>query len=165
MKKIRAIAKKDLLQIMRDREGYIWLLIMPIVFMVALSFATAPMYRAPDDKGTFEVSFLLVNQDSGSLAQKLVKQIGKVENLKPIAEIDGEALTAARARQLVDQEDYRIALIIPDNFTSELNAGEMIEMEMYRDPATTMQAGLLRKIVEGVDPFSFRISCIWNSAR
>jgi ABC-2 type transport system permease protein len=51
---------------------------------------------------------------------------------------------------MVDQKDYGIALIIPDNFSANLNAGEMIEVEMYRDPATTMPAGLLRKIVEGV---------------
>ena len=87
MKKIWSFVKKDLLQIMRDREGYIWLLIMPIVFMVAMSFAAAPMYRTPDDKGIFEVSFLLVNQDSGSLGKKLVKQICEMENLKPISRI------------------------------------------------------------------------------
>jgi ABC-type multidrug transport system ATPase subunit len=73
---------------------------------------------------TFEVSFLLVNSDRGSLGQKLVKQIVKIENLKPIAEIDGEPLTAAQAKQLVDQANLTIFKNYPKYLYTEIPAGK-----------------------------------------
>src|SRR5260370_28250432 len=69
MKKLWYIAKKDLLQILKDRSSLFFLLLVPLILFVVVGFAFGNLFGSGSSQVTITVA--VSNQDSGFLGKSV----------------------------------------------------------------------------------------------
>ena len=120
--RILDLATKDLKQLLRDRKAAFFLIVMPIAFTLLFSFLFGGQ---EEEDPRLEVGF--VDQDGGLLSAHLLSLLEASDTVRPVALTD---VTAAEARQQVQDGDLAAVLIIP--------AG-------YSDPVLTLSGDLPSK--------------------
>ena len=134
MNQIFALTLKDLKILLRDRGGMIALFAMPIMFILVMSVALQGMY----DVGSAEnpVTLLAVNLDAGAatpdgdeihLGTEIVDALAQSEGLVLVTAVDGEPLTRAQAEAMIVDGEYRMAMLIPADFSQRI-------MDALHDP-------------------------------
>ena len=122
------IALKDMLQIIRDRKSFLFLLIMPIAFtiMFGLTFSGSTT-KTTDSR--LKVGF--VNQDqNSSLSIELENQLSKssVIRLVPGSESD--------LQNKLEKKEITAVLIIPTGYGKDLNTENSLPLTLWTDAAT-----------------------------
>lgn len=74
MKNLWYIAKKDLLQILKDRNSLFFLLLVPLILIVVVGFAFGNLFGSGSSQVTITVA--VSNQDSGFLGKSVVQALG-----------------------------------------------------------------------------------------
>jgi ABC-2 type transport system permease protein len=117
------LALKDLRQLARDRSTFIMLLILPVVFTLLFGFAFG-------GAGDPRLPVGVVNQDNGSLSQRLVELLDQstVVRLELLA-------AGADLQEQVEEEDVAAGLVIPEGYSSGLAAGSPLEPLLIVNPA------------------------------
>ncbi len=154
LNQILAITIKDLKVLVRDRGGMISLFLMPVMFILVMSFAQKDMYAV----GTSDkpVELLVVNSDEGNLAEEVIVNLAAIEGMDAIQEVDGVTLTYQIADKLIEEGDYNVAIIFPENFSDQIlaaasdnNTLEAV-VKFIADPSTSAQfLAPIRGSVEG----------------
>jgi ABC-type multidrug transport system permease subunit len=117
-----AVMLKDLRLILRDRFGFIALLVVPIVVIVVVASATQ------SGDGSNSVLFPIVNEDQGPVATALIKVFRK--------HLDVREVSRAQAQRLVaDENDASAALILPAELSKHYLAQKPSTVELLTDPA------------------------------
>jgi ABC-2 type transport system permease protein len=132
--KALAIARKDLLQVMRDRRALIFLLLMPVAFTLFFGLAI-PTTGAGSHDARLQLG--LVDADGSALSAQLRRVLADSGGVRP------EALDAVQARyvdDLVRRGDEAGVLRIPTGWGAALAAGAPEPVTLVVDPST--QAGL-----------------------
>lgn len=111
--------KKELLLLSRDRAGLMVLFVMPMMLVLVLSLIQDNLFRATGETAT---QALMVNLDDGEIGQELAAELRATGALELVEDIDGEPLDVATARQRVFEGDYQFALIIPAQFSAQIDA-------------------------------------------
>jgi ABC-2 type transport system permease protein len=133
MIRIFDIAAKDLMQILRDRKTFLFLLIMPIAFTFLFAFAFGGFSSAKTDA---RLPVALVNNDGGDLSLRLVSLL------------DGSEVIAVKQDSQQTLADYETALskgnlagivVIPAGYSDALLAGSLPRLTLQAD--TTQTAG------------------------
>ncbi|NLE76626.1 MAG: ABC transporter permease [Chloroflexi bacterium] len=147
MMKVWDLARKDLLQTLRDRNAALFLVLMPLLFTVFFGFMFAGSGGEGDDP---RLPLGVVNHDSagalGSALQTLLEKSGTVRTMP----LEGEA--AAEAETAVSEGRLAAALVVPAGFGAAHQAGQPIPLTLIGDPAaasgrsarTAVQAALSR---------------------
>lgn len=124
MRRVWALAAKDLLQTRRDRLALLFTLVMPIAFTVVLGILVG--------KGERSYPLAVVNQDAqGAAARQLIAALDR----SPVIEAQVVAADVADAR--VHDTKVAAALIIPAGFSEAVRSGEKAHLEIVRKQGST----------------------------
>jgi ABC-2 type transport system permease protein len=129
MIRILDIAQKDLLQILRDRKTFIFLLIMPIAFTLFFAIAVGGTGQSTGD-ARLPVGFL--DQDQSALGGEL----GKVLAGSTVIRLDQNAKrTPADLDKLVADEKLAAGLVIPAGYGQSILDGNPLKLTVIADPS------------------------------
>ena len=110
MKLAWILARKDLLQTVRDRLSFIFILLMPLAFTLFFGL----LFGGGSDRLPLAVN----DADGGAQARQLVAALQKSDVVKVTVE------SAAGAEKAVDENKAAAALLIPKGYSAGLTAGE-----------------------------------------
>ena len=151
---IFAITIKDLKILFKDRGGMIVLFAMPAMFILVMSTALQSSFSVGGSDNPIEL--LVVNQDRGGLAEKAITEIGDLDGITLISNVDGTALSVETADRMISNGDYSVALVFPADFEERIlaaatdpQAGEAT-ITFIADPTTSTQfLGPIQGTVQG----------------
>jgi ABC-2 type transport system permease protein len=130
MLRVIDIALKDLLQMLRDRKIFLFLLIMPVIFTLLFGFAFGG-FGGGDSDSRIPVGF--INADTGWLSGELQGLLEKSDVIRlevhTAAEID-------ELEQKVLNEDLPAALIIPAGYSHALLEDETARLILIGDTSS-----------------------------
>lgn len=144
-----AIALKDLKLAFRDRAALTLMLLAPFLLTLGMGFVTGRFSSKPS--GISQVPVVLVNQDSGQMADALVNVFGsdEVKTLVAPTSISDEQT----ARELVNANKAAAAILIPKGFSdsilsTKISSADAPKIEIYANPLAPTGAGVAQSIVE-----------------
>ncbi len=137
--KALAVALKDLQVFLTDRGAAIAMLLVPLV----VGFFSASMYGGGE--GGVHLPVVVVNQDGGAYGESIVSV------LSGIAEVDlSELDSSAAAEQRVASGEHVAAVVIPIDFTRDIDAHQPIEVTVILDPAQAEYGRIVNTIVDEI---------------
>lgn len=113
MHKLWASTYKELLLLTRDIGGIAILFVMPLVLIITITLIQDSTFKSVSDA---TIPILLVNNDMGNVSQTIQKGLADSKAFEVIIEENER-----QARDLVFSGKYQLAIIIPENLTSDLN--------------------------------------------
>jgi len=157
IQQIVAIIAKELRVLWRDRQALTLLFMMPVFFILVMSFALEGVFEA-GSKGR-PIGVLVVDEDKGALVEQTLADVRRLEGLTLIETIDGMTLTRERAEQLVQKGKYPLVLLFEKGFSERIckapkdSTEEMATVQFVSDPATNVQLlasvkGAIRSVIE-----------------
>jgi ABC-2 type transport system permease protein len=132
MLRVFDIARKDLLQLMRDRKTFLFLLIMPIAFTFLLGFASGGFNRAATDS-RLPVGYL--DLDHRLVSQKLHNLLASSDVIRLV---EGQARTPNELETLVTEEKVAGAIIVPAGYSKTLLNGKTAKLTLIANTNTTI---------------------------
>lgn len=165
MRKVLAIVKSNLLRTVRDRKALMMAIVMPLACISVLGAALKGVMA----NGTIEpFTVIVINADQPAqpplpegappaVAEQLpTLHFGQIflndvlgsEQAREVIEVQ-EATELEGARQEVAQGKVAAAIYIPPSFTADALAGNPVDMEIYTDPARSLQESITTQIARG----------------
>ncbi len=132
---IAHVAKKELRQILRDRQSLLLILVMPIV----LTFLFG---KALETGGLRQIPLAIVNLDDSPESNVIATAISNFDEVQ----IQETASTPEEAQGLLARGRIKAAIIIPKGFMRTIEAGEDAQLQLLLDGTDKTSA----PIVEGV---------------
>src|SRR5574342_624367 len=132
---IGLVTKKEIRQILRDRRSLILILVMPILltFLFGKALETGELRNIPS---------VILNQDGSPESNVIVTAFSTYDEVQ----IQGEVKTYEEAQELLAQGRVKAAIIIPQGFMKQIEAGEEAQLQLLLDGTDNNSA----PIVEGV---------------
>ena len=129
------VARKEGRQILRDRRTLILLLVMPIVltFLFGKAMETGELRQIPS---------VLLNEDGSPESNAIVTAFSTYDEVQ----IQGEVGTLQAAQDLLARGKIKAAIVIPQGFMKQIEAGEEAQLQLLLDGTDNNSA----PIVEGV---------------
>ena len=115
---IYAMTVKDFKVMMKDRGAMVVLFILPVIFIFVMT--SAGTGGVSDDDRPMQI--LVVNEDSGVLANEAISELNKLDGMRLIESIDGQIVTPTTADELIVTGSYRVAVIFPAEFSAQIVA-------------------------------------------
>ncbi|HLE15422.1 MAG TPA: ABC transporter permease [Anaerolineales bacterium] len=141
MQRILDITQKDLLQLLRDRKSFLFLLIMPVVFTLLFGYAFGGFGGGQSDP-RLPVGFR--DEDRSALSRALHDLLASSEVIR--LQEDG-SLPPAELEASVSKEDLAAAVIVPRGYGRSVQAGKPARLVFIGDadsPAgTSIESELL----------------------
>ena len=131
MIRILDIALKDLMQILRDRKTFLFLLVMPVVFTLLFGFAFGGFSKSSPD---LRLPVALINEDSGNLSLRLVSLL---ENSKVIVVKQDGKSTLSNYEKSLSKGDLAGILVIPFGYSEALQNGNLVPLSLTVDLTQT----------------------------
>ncbi len=128
MRTIILLALNDLRLVARDRSSYIWMIFVPIVFVLVFA---ATINRGTSGPRQPKISLVVENRDQGALAKLLIGFLDD-KNVELVV-IEGEAPPVDSESEIVRK------VVIPENFTSRVQAGEEVSLEFVKASASDLE--------------------------
>jgi len=154
MKNLWYIAKKDLLQILKDRSSLFFLLLVPLILIVVVGFAFGNLFGSSSSQVTITVA--VSNQDSGSLGKSIVNALHvNTDKLKITVNQynDPSQVTGQVANNSNVNAGIVIAAGASDKFVAAAQTGTVPKnlVQVYSLPSTNdPRATIVQNIVTGV---------------
>ncbi len=131
MIRILDIAQKDLLQLMRDRKTFMFLLIMPVVFTLLFGYAFGGFSSGTADS-RLPVGWL--DQDSSRLSKKLHDLFSESQVIR----LDSSTTAIADLEQLVAENKLAAAIVVPSGYGRAMLAGKLVRLKLFGDTSTSV---------------------------
>jgi ABC-2 type transport system permease protein len=140
MNRIFDITLKDLMQILRDRKTFLFLLIMPIGFTLLFGLAFGGSGRTTDNR--LPVGYL--DRDGGTISASLntllaASTVIRLDTNADRSETDLEAL--------VSSGKLAAALVIPPSYSRSVRSGSPVKLDFYADPSKTSTATIESEVL------------------
>lgn len=110
---------KEFLLLKRDVGGVIILFIMPLILIVAVTLIQDSTFKTVSNA---KIPLLLVNLDNGKVSQDVYKNLNESDVFSVVTKLDGKQLTEETARTAVFKGKFQLAIVIPKNLSSDLQA-------------------------------------------
>jgi ABC-2 type transport system permease protein len=137
------IAWKEIQLLAKDRGSLAVLFLLPILF--SSLYGTINLQLAGGDDAIIALDVCLVNQDDGIFGEEIAKA------LKGIDELNVETFDiVADAEQQVAGGEATAAIVIPADFTQEINAYTPTSVDVIIDPAQPESANIVTGIMSQV---------------
>ncbi|HEX9980513.1 MAG TPA: ABC transporter permease [Flavobacterium sp.] len=107
---------KEFLLLKRDLGGVIILFVMPLILIITVTLIQDNAFKSVQSK----IPVLVVNNDKGEVSAKVFDNLNGSEAFLVVTNFDGKPLTEAQARESVLKGDYQLAIVIPENLSSDL---------------------------------------------
>jgi ABC-2 type transport system permease protein len=139
---IWSVGLKDLQLLLKDRGQVILLFLVPIGFILAFSAA----FAAGQDLEEKLIVVPVVNLDAGSEMSTML-----LHNLNDERGLQTEDYDSAKVEAGLKDETIKLALIIPPDFSANLQAGTPTRLRlMYGPAASSSEIQAVRLVVDGV---------------
>jgi ABC-2 type transport system permease protein len=135
MRRIFDIVLKDLMQILRDRKTFLFLLIMPIAFTLLFGLVFGGSGKTTDSR--LPVGFL--DQDGGTLSANLK---GLLESSTVIRLDKSNQRSTTDLDKLVADGKLAAAVIVPSGYGQSVRDGTPIKLIFIADPSQTSTASV-----------------------
>ena len=142
LKQILALTWKDLKIFFKDLGGVAVIFLQPFMFIVVMSYALSGLFEVGEDQ---PIQLLAVNQDQGTQAAAVLRQLDEMEAFQVETTWEGQPLTREMAEKLIVDGKRNLALVFPPDFSAVLEqdpAGEerqTTKILVIVDPATSSQ--------------------------
>lgn len=110
---------KEFLLLKRDLGGLIILFIMPLVLVITVTLIQDSTFKAVTDS---KIQILIVDNDKGAVAKTVFENLEKSNLFTVVTKIDNKPVTEEIARENVYKGKFQLAIIIPQNLSSDLQA-------------------------------------------
>jgi ABC-2 type transport system permease protein len=157
LQQILAMTWKDLKIFLKDHRGVIIIFVQPFIFILLMSYGLSGLYRSGDRP----IQILAVNQDRGTQATAILRQLGEMKAFKVETTWEGQPVTRQKAEQLIIGGKRTYALVFPPDFSLALEEGpaararegQTTKVLCIADPATSSQfvepiLGTLQGLIE-----------------
>jgi len=138
-----AIAIKEVKVLCRDRQALALLFLMPVFFILVMSFALEGVFDIGTKSRPLEV--FVVNQDTGKQADITIGELKKLEGFSFSSIAANKAGEIKTIEHLVARGKYRFALIFPDSYSDCIRvAGPnsehcAVSVRLFADPTINYQ--------------------------
>lgn len=119
MYKIWMSVVKEFLLLKRDLGGLIILFVMPLVLVITVTLIQDSTFKAVTDS---KIQILLVDNDKGSVSKTVFENLEKSNLFTVVTQIDNKPVTEQIAKENVYKGKFQLAIIIPPNLSSDLQA-------------------------------------------
>src|SRR5437588_3403303 len=119
MKTIWYIAKKDLLQVLKDRNSFFLLLAVPLVLIAVIGLAFSNIYGSGSSQITIVVA--VNNQDSGYVGASIVKAL-KINSDQLKITVNQYNSSGQVTDQVANNTNVNAGVVIPAGTTDKVNA-------------------------------------------
>ncbi|RXM48577.1 ABC transporter [Flavobacterium sp. YO12] len=110
---------KEFLLLKRDLGGLIILFIMPLVLVITVTLIQDSTFKKVSDS---KIPILLVDNDKGSVSKTVFNNLEKSDLFSVVTQIDNKAITEDIARENVYKGKFQLAIVIPQDLSSDLQA-------------------------------------------
>ena len=110
---------KEFLLLKRDLGGLIILFIMPLVLVITVTLIQDSTFKAVTDS---KIQILIVDNDKGSVAKTVFENLEKSNLFTVVTKIDNKPVTEEIAKENVYKGKFQLAIVIPQNLSSDLQA-------------------------------------------
>ncbi|OIV42516.1 ABC transporter permease [Flavobacterium johnsoniae] len=110
---------KEFLLLKRDLGGLIILFIMPLVLVITVTLIQDSTFKKVSDS---KIPILLVDNDKGSVSKTVFDNLEKSDLFSVVTQIDNKTITEDAARENVYKGKFQLAIVIPKNLSSDLQA-------------------------------------------
>jgi ABC-2 type transport system permease protein len=135
MNRILDITLKDLMQILRNRMTFLFLLIMPVAFTLLFGLAFAGSSQPSDTR----LPVGLLNQDGGVISTQLQTLLSGSTVIR-LDTTSGRSESDLAA--LVGSGKLAGALVIPSGYSQSVRSGSPLKLAFYADPSQASTASL-----------------------
>ena len=154
MKNLWYIAKKDLLQILKDRNSLFFLLLVPLVLIIVVGFAFGNLFGSTSSQVTVTVA--VSNQDSGFLGKAIVNAL-HINTDKLKITVNQYSHPSQVTDQVANNSNVNAGVVIPagatDKFVAAAQSGTAPKnlVQLYSLPSNNdPRATIVQNIVTGV---------------
>jgi ABC-2 type transport system permease protein len=134
------LAFKDLSQIVREKRSLLFLVAMPVLFTLFMGFAFKGAVQTPDPR--LPLGFL--NQDpQGAISQQLHQSFLNSDSIR-LVDIQSSELDASS--QKINKGELAGVLVIPENYSQKIFAGEKIQLVLVADELSTTGQSLFELV-------------------
>ncbi|WP_170214119.1 ABC transporter permease [Flavobacterium pectinovorum] len=110
---------KEFLLLKRDLGGLVILFIMPLVLVITVTLIQDSTFKAVSEN---KIQILLVDNDKGSVSKTVFDNLEKSQLFTVVTQIDGKPITEEVARENVYKGKFQLAIVIPKNLSTDLQA-------------------------------------------
>jgi ABC-2 type transport system permease protein len=146
LRRTKAIAKKEWLQVRRDYLSLAMAFLLPVILLLIYAYAIT--------LDVHHIRTVVCDRDNSSLSRELIAEFGRSEYFTIVA-------TIGAYREVDDYLDggrARVALLIPENFAKSIRAGRPIPLELVIDGSESNTAMVAQGYVAGIaEIFSARL--------
>lgn len=163
MKKILATIIKEWILTRRDVAGFMLLFLMPAALIIVMAMVQDAPFK---DYQELKFDLLVADHDNGSIAQSIRDGLKKSGSFKVTDEIDGKPVTEEQLKELLQDGDFKVGIVIPKGATAEMvNAANLVansiseKIGMGKMPAREVRDSLyIRVYFDPVSKPTFRMS-------
>lgn len=138
------IANKDMKIRLRDRKGFITLLLMPLVLTAILGSALSGLFSESGSIPDTSVGIVVSADDD--LTDQFVNKILQGDELKESIALK-EFNSKAALKKAVGQQQVDVGVIIPSGWGEGLMMGEVKEATILSDPEKEIQSTIMKSIM------------------
>lgn len=109
---------KEFLLLKRDFGGLIILFLMPLILVITITIIQESTAQQIFNS---KLKVLLIDNDKGDLSKSIVDNLRQKKLLKVVDKIDGNSIDEKEANDMVLQGEYKLAIVIPEGLTRNLN--------------------------------------------
>ncbi len=130
------ILKKEILLLIRDRMGLVFLLVMPIALVLIMTLLQDSTFKALENE---KIDLILVNLDQDILGDAIIVALDSaaIFNVYQLKNTDSTSVQIAKNK--VDNGEYKIGLIIPKKATKQLRRTISTEIKKQMSNLTDKQ--------------------------
>lgn len=116
LNQILALTWKDLKVFFKDPGGMAVIFLQPFMFIVVMSYALGGLFEPGED----QIQLLAVNQDRGTQAAAILRQLDEMDAFQVETTWEGQPLTREVAENLIVEGKRNLALVFPPDFSAVL---------------------------------------------
>ncbi len=133
---ILAVWLKELRKLVRERGNFVYLLVMPMAFMILFYFLF-------NQSGT-GIKLNIVDADHSALSQQFIGAVKKIPGFQVSEATDG----ISQVRQEVAQGKLNLAVIIPQGFAAGLAQRQPVNITLATGPNAAQSTGPVSSVLE-----------------
>ncbi len=137
------IAWKDLNLRLKDRKGFLMMILMPLILTAILGAALSGVMGGDEKLPITTVGVVL--QDRDELAKTFVEEVLKSKDVNEFIKVRSVS-SEEKARQLLKEEKMDAAIVIPAKWNEHLKDGRLKELTLLTDPGKSLQASIVESI-------------------
>lgn len=126
MHKLWASVKKESLLLRRDAGALIILFVMPLALIITVTLIQQGSFKALSNA---RIPVVLIDHDGGSVSKGIRENLEGSGSFEVVSEKEGSLLTEDQARNEVFKGRYPMAVIVPENLSSDLHQKVQVNVD------------------------------------